>query len=176
MKIVGIDPGVTGAVAYLLNGTVQRVSDMPVSVMTRGDGRLRRRIDPLALRIMVADAAPDLVIIEATWASPGMGVSSAYSFGHTAGTIEAVVALSVGVGCDVRFVTPQSWKRALGLPAAKGEATAMATRLLGGAVHWPLKRHHGRAEAALLAWYGWRLTGGAAAAGEPVSVSEEAVE
>jgi hypothetical protein len=43
------------------------------------------------------------------------------------------------------------------VPAEKDGARARASQLLPQhAGHWPLKKHDGRAEAALIALYGWR--------------------
>ena len=58
------------------------------------------------------------------------------------------------------LVSPVSWKRALGVPKAKDGARARASQLLPEAAHqWRLKRHDGRAEAALLALYGAETSG-----------------
>ena len=57
--------------------------------------------------------------------------------------------------------SPRRWKRALHVPKAKDAARARASQLLPEAAHqWRLRKHDGRAEAALLALYGARqLTG-----------------
>jgi hypothetical protein len=62
------------------------------------------------------------------------------------------------------LVPPVRWKRALAVPKAKDGARARASQLLPGAAHqWQLRRHDGRAEAALLALYGARQLSSSAA-------------
>lgn len=134
---------------------------MPCSMTTKSNGRVQRRVDPaaliLALRDMLKGRKRNSVsaYVEHVHASPGMGVVSAFSFGHTAGTIEACLA---ACGVTLQLCSPSKWKPALGVPADKAAARDKATALLGAdaAAHWPLKGHHNRAEAACLALYGAR--------------------
>ena len=55
-------------------------------------------------------------------------------------------------------VRPQVWKKALGLSKDKEAARLRAMQLFPGA-ELRLKKHHGRAEALLLARYGQRASG-----------------
>jgi len=50
---------------------------------------------------------------------------------------------------------PGVWKRSLGLSGDKEQARLRAMQLFFGA-DLRLRKHHSRAEALLLAWYGWR--------------------
>jgi len=52
-------------------------------------------------------------------------------------------------------VRPQVWKRALGLGKDKEQARLRAMQLFPSA-DLRLKKHNGRAESLLLAWYGWQ--------------------
>lgn len=57
-------------------------------------------------------------------------------------------------------VTPQVSKKALAAPAAKDGARARASQLLPAhAQLWPLKKHDGRAESAMIAVFGLRELG-----------------
>jgi hypothetical protein len=160
---LAIDPGVSGALALILSdggsARVVAVRDMPIAVTSKTDGKLRRRVDPKGLAMALSDLGAMAkgklanAYVEHVHASPGMGVTGAFSFGHTLGTIEAVVRLS---GLDVVLVSPTQWKRALNVPADKKEASAAATLTFGTAEHWPLAKHNGRAEAALIAHYAAR--------------------
>ena len=155
-KIVGIDPGLGGAIVLLDGGKIVRCEDMPTNSYTKSDGRIRRKVDPAALAMIIRDMAPQLVLVEAVHASPGMGVSSAFGFGHSAGIIDACIALSIPRNCEIKAVSPNAWKRAMNVPADKVLTTEAATSFFGSQ-HWPLKKHHGRAEAALICLYGLRL-------------------
>ena len=56
------------------------------------------------------------------------------------------------------------WKRALGVQKSKDAARARASQLLpAAAAQWGLRKHDGRAEAALLALYGARQLHGSPA-------------
>lgn len=151
--IIGIDPGLSGAI-FLLQGDDSDVFDMPVTERLV-NGKLKRQIDPASLaRILPTDA--EFVIVEQVSAMPGQGVTSSFNFGFTAGAIQGVVA---ALGLPLRTVHPQVWKRKFGLLGQPKDASrAEASRRLPQHAHlWPLKKHDGRAEAALLALCGWLM-------------------
>lgn len=151
--IIGIDPGLSGAIAELDRGTIL-VSDMPTFSVTRGK-KTRRFVDPVQLTILLRDLFnPDHIILEEVAAMPGNGAVSMFSFGRSFGVVEGVIG---ALGIPITYVRPAVWKRAMGLTADKGQSQLLATRLFPlDAGQWPLKKHDGRAEAALLAEYGRR--------------------
>jgi crossover junction endodeoxyribonuclease RuvC len=155
MILAGIDPGLSGAVAFLdaASGAVIDIVDMPVLALSRA-GKNKREVDAHALARLIGAHRPGHTFIELVGAMPGQGVSSVFAFGKSFG-----IALGVIAALDVPYtlVAPVTWKRALGVPAAKDGARARASQLMPGAVHhWPLVKHDGRAEAALIAYYGLR--------------------
>lgn len=147
---LGIDPGLTGALAILNgDGSMHSVEDLPV--MMRGKGRVKHELDPAALARLLRPHVADikLAVVEQVGSMPGQGVASVFSMGHTLGVIVGVLqALAV----PVRLVAPAVWKRAAGISADKNLARSEAIRLFPGA---PLERvkDHNRAEALLLARY-----------------------
>ena len=157
MIVLAIDPGLSGAIAILgpsLDDLV--VHDMPVHVLARG-GKAKRDVDAVELvsiiRLAELSGALDHTFVEQVGAMPGQGLSSTFAFGKGYGIVlGALAALSV----PVTTVPPQRWKKALGVPAGKDAARARASQLMPRhAHHWPLKKHDGRAEAALIALFGW---------------------
>jgi hypothetical protein len=164
MRIAGIDPGLSGAVACIgvddNHLVVVDLSDIP----TLGDAA-KRELDDLSLIGWLKEFKPDHVYLENVRAMPSlpgadgerrsMGAVSAFKFGFVAGQIRTCVR-----GCKVPFtlVEPVRWKRATGLKGGlegKEQARQAAIRLFPdahGALN--LKRHHNRAEALLLARYG----------------------
>ena len=54
----------------------------------------------------------------------------------------------------IRFVTPAKWKRWANLIKQDKKASLSVARQLFGANHFPLVKHHNRAEAALISLYG----------------------
>ena len=86
---------------------------------------------------------------------PAQGVTSSFSFGVVFGAIQQAVACNFYK--PALLVTPQRWKGHFGLDSNKDASRARASELLPAHAHlWPLKKHDGRAEAALLALYGHR--------------------
>jgi hypothetical protein len=155
MIIAGIDPGLSGAVALLdaATGAVVDLWDMPTLTLARG-GKTKREIDAHALAGALGRDRIGHCFIEQVGAMPGQGVSGVFAFGRAYGTAIGVLAT---LGIPMTFVAPVAWKRALSVPAAKDGARARASQLLPSAAdRWPLKKHDGRAEAALIALSGLR--------------------
>lgn len=164
MKLIaGIDPGLSGAVALLDgNNVVTQIYDMPtleISVMVKGKPRKRRRLDLYSLSRWFDLHGKDIgeAIVENPQSRPNDGAVQAFKFGFGCGAIQAMVASQF---IPVRLVTPASWKRAMGLTADKDATRLVASQRLPSASHmWPLVKHDGRAEAALLALYGAKTKG-----------------
>jgi crossover junction endodeoxyribonuclease RuvC len=155
MTIVGVDPGLSGALFFLDQNRLSagEAVDLPIHVLMRG-GKTRREIDIAGLIGILTAHRLDHVFLEQVGAMPGQGVSSVFAFGKTYGVILGVIAAHT---IPLTLVAPAVWKRALAVPKAKDGARARASQLLPGAAHqWRLKKHDGRAEAALLALYGAR--------------------
>lgn len=147
MRIVGIDPGLSGAMALLVGDQLEQVVDMP-TVMVRGRGRI------VAAGVVDALVAlnPDHVVIEEVGVMPRQGIASGFAFGYGAGVLEGIVA---ALSRPLTMVRPNRWKQEAAVPSDKNAARMMASRL------WPDQSHlfarvknDGRAEAALLAkWF-----------------------
>jgi crossover junction endodeoxyribonuclease RuvC len=161
--VAGIDPGLSGALALLdaPSGAVLDVADMPTLALSRG-GKNKRELDAHALARLIGDRRPDHAVVELVGTMPGQGVSSVFAFGRAYGILLGVLAAR---GVPYTLVAPVAWKRALGVPAAKDGARARASQLMPSAAHhWPLVKHDGRAEAALIAYFGVRQLGQVVAA------------
>ena len=147
--VVGIDPGLSGALAFLFeDGTYSGVFDMPVMAAGKTG---RQQVNAAALvEWMKKVYPPDRAVLEHVAAMPKQGVSSVFSFGQSFGIILGVLA---ALEIPVELVRPNVWKKAYGLGKDKEEARARAIQLYPAA---PLsrKKDAGRAEALLLARYG----------------------
>ena len=153
-RTMGIDPGVSGAIAIFEGTNLLDAFDVPV-IETQSGKKKKRRISPEMLVAEIEDHIDHLakVYIEDVHAMPGQGVTSMFAFGEAAGLIRGVCA---GLKVPVCLIYPITWKRGMKLQGAGKDASrAMAARL------WPDKaglfkrqRDDGRAEAALLAHYG----------------------
>jgi crossover junction endodeoxyribonuclease RuvC len=160
--ILGVDPGLSGALFFIdpHYPSGGEAVDIPTHVLTRG-GKKKREIDVVQLTHVLALRRLTHAFVEQAGAMPGQGVSGVFAFGKCYGVILGVLASR---SIPLSLVPPVRWKRALGVPKAKDGARARASQLLPEAAHqWRLKKHDGRAEAALIALYGARQLSGTAA-------------
>jgi hypothetical protein len=160
MLILGIDPGVTGAFAWMEpDGRLIDVDDMPVRAMV-GSGRLKNEADPTAMRKLLNRRIPAdrtaLAIMEHMPVSPmgKQGVQTQMSLVATKQVVRTVCEL---LRIDVAFITPQVWQKAYGIKTRADSDTKQQSlklaRELYGRDHCPLQKHHGRADAILIARY-----------------------
>jgi crossover junction endodeoxyribonuclease RuvC len=150
MLVLGIDPGLDGALAFY-DGTTLRVYDMPaVQARTKG-----RELDCSELARLV-DAAGHIkhCYLEQAWPRPNEASSRAAKQGGNWGVVRGVVAAHF---IPTTIVSPQKWTKALAVQKGKDASRARASELLPAySALWQRKRDDGRAEAALIALYGWR--------------------
>jgi crossover junction endodeoxyribonuclease RuvC len=156
--ILGIDPGLSGALALYDPATDRLdVRDVPTLLLTR-NAKNKREVDVQALVDLILWMAKlrPTVFIENSTPMPGGGLASTFSFGKTFGLLYGVCAANKLV---IERVSPMAWKKLLAVPKDKDGARARASVLLPRhSSNWPLKKHDGRAEAALIALYGYRVT------------------
>lgn len=155
MRIVGVDPGGSGALALLDGPRTLLVHDMPTFHVTRGRGK-KHVVDVLALGRLLEEWQPEACFFEEVHGMEGDSASSAFNFGRAAGAAEATVKLQGG---QFRPVKPFVWKKAMKLVGkAKDDSRLLATNLWpANAKDFSRKKDDGRAEAALLAEYGRRI-------------------
>ena len=109
MKIIGIDPGLSGAVAILQDKTVLGVYDMPV--MSEGKKNKRQLNSAQLVNIIrenIGNNDETAVVVEQVNAMPGQGVTSMFNFGQTFGAIKGVCA---ALELPIFFVRPSKWKK-----------------------------------------------------------------
>lgn len=148
---LGCDPGAKGALA-LFDPTTGNLDifDMPVHIIKVGKTK-KARIDLYELGRFVDFRKEWIKIaaIESVHAMPAQGVSSSFNFGFAAGALEGIIAANF---IPMERVTPQRWKKAMGLTADKDACRRRASELMPRhADKWSRKMDDGRAEAALIA-------------------------
>jgi crossover junction endodeoxyribonuclease RuvC len=145
---LGVDPGLHGAVAILDQaGELVSVTDLPVIrdlSLAWIDGNELQSIILGALQGRTAGA-----IIERVSSMPGQGIASSFQFGVGFGSVLSVLQ---AMHIPLEFVTAAVWKRSYGLSKDK-HASLHKARLLYPAAELHLAKHHGRAEALLVARY-----------------------
>ncbi len=109
MIVVGIDPGLSGAIAILENNKVLNIFDMPV--MAEGKKNKRQLNSAQLVSIIKNGTKPEseiAVVVEQVNAMPGQGVTSMFNFGQTFGAIKGVCA---ALELPIFFVRPSKWKK-----------------------------------------------------------------
>lgn len=148
MRIIGIDPGIKGGLAQVdtIAGRFT-VASFP----TMSD---KNDYDVEALADRIRGCGPDMAYLEQVHSMPRQGVSSTFFFFFGKGYGILIGILST-LEVPIVYVTPQKWKKHFNLSSDKDESQALATQLYPNlAPAWKLKKHNGRAEAALIAGYG----------------------
>jgi crossover junction endodeoxyribonuclease RuvC len=109
MKIIGIDPGLSGAIAVMEGNKIVDIFDMPV--MPEGK-KNKRQLNSAQLVKLLKDNIKNneevAIIVEQVNAMPGQGVTSMFNFGQTFGAIKGICA---ALGLPIFFVRPAKWKK-----------------------------------------------------------------
>jgi crossover junction endodeoxyribonuclease RuvC len=151
-KILAIDPGLNGAFAVLGHrGEFLDMGELP---------KFAKLLNGVELAVIFGMHRPERAVIEKVGSMPGQGVASTFTFGCAFG-------LCIGVACGadvpVHYVTPARWKTHFRLTGkGKDASRELAIRLYPDqAKAFSLKKHHGRADALLLARFAFDLETGA---------------
>ena len=128
MLIIGIDPGISGAICFFENDEVKEVIDMP----SMADGKKNKRqingqqiFNEISLRIKNIPKKEIIVVIEQVSAMPGQGVTSMFNFGQSFGVLKGICS---AMQLSMHFVRPAKWKKYYGL--IKTEKDASRTKVI----------------------------------------------
>ena len=150
--IVGIDPGAKGALAFFdpVAGTLDIV-DMPTVEVKRG-AKSKVEISPQMLAALIGARYPSAAVLEKVGAMPGQGTASMFQFGRGVGMIEGVLS---ALHIPIIYITPQGWQKAVGMRGGKDGGRARAAEIFPAyAATFSRVKDDGRADAALMAWWG----------------------
>jgi len=125
MRIFGIDPGLSGAIAILEDDKVLDVVDIPV--MSEGK-KNKKQLNSAHLAQYIEnnilDVNKTIVVVEQVNAMPGQGVTSMFNFGQTFGAIKGI---SAALKLPIFFVRPSKWKKHFELLKASKDASRTKT-------------------------------------------------
>ena len=156
MKVVGIDPGVTGAIAFIQGGTKPpELWDLEaVSV-----GSTRQLAPQPIIDHLVGWGEIDCVVVEDNRSNGSNGALANFSMGMSLGIIFGICAT---LRRPVMRVKPREWQQTMGLSQVKRVDRKDAHRQRAREL-WPvlddslkLVKHHNRADALLIAEHGRR--------------------
>ena len=144
--ICGIDPGLTGGIAFLHNDVVLAIRTPVIKVQKKN----YLNVGEIVSLLMKHD--PDHIYIEKQQAMPKQGVASTFRTGFGYGVY---LGLIIALGIKHTEVTARQWKKDLCVPADKNMARGIATKLYPHASsQWKLKCEDGVAESTLIAHWG----------------------
>lgn len=154
--VIGIDPGLNGAVAILNpRGEIVHAYRMP---------KKKNKLDPKMYWDMVKGIAnaysPTMWVIEKVHSMPGQGVKSTFSFGFNFG-VQCGFVQAIAPDASVTLVSPRQWTRGffegLDKDLGKNRSQGVFVRLWPDCEKWKIrtgKIHEGIADAALIArWW-----------------------
>lgn len=153
MRVIGIDPGLSGAVAVLTGTDSLAVFDMPTMTVER-NGKAKRQVSATELAEIIYTMKNDNchVYCERVGAMAGQGVTSVFSFGRSFGMIEGILA---AFKLPVTYVAPATWVKAVGRGQGKDASRARAMEIFpNNQTDFKRVKDDGRADAALIAYWG----------------------
>ena len=121
MIIIGIDPGVSGAICILTDGKITEIYDMPTMI----DGKKNKKqvngaeITNIINKELVNEKDIN-VVIEHVSAMPGQGVTSMFNFGQSFGVLKGICA---ALKLPVHFIRPVKWKKHFNLINTEKDAS-----------------------------------------------------
>ena len=123
MLIIGIDPGISGAICFLKNGTIIDVIEMP----SMAEGKKNKKqvngsqiFNEISLRIKDFNKENIKVVIEQVSAMPGQGVTSMFNFGQSFGILKGICS---AMHLSMHFVRPAKWKKYFNLINCEKDAS-----------------------------------------------------
>jgi len=159
MVFIGIDPGLSGAVAALdAEGRLLWVEDIPTVKPEK-----KTAYDVAGMVDLLLRSEGATVCIEQAQGMPGQGITSTFRIGEGFGLWRGMVA---ALRMPLLTVRPATWQKALFKGVATGSTTkeksvSLAMQLFPGIALTPgrcRKPKDGRSDAALIARYGWMVS------------------
>ena len=123
MLIIGIDPGISGAICFFYNGKILDVIEMP----TMNEGKKNKRqvngaqiYNEISKRMNKTHNDDVRVVVEQVSAMPGQGVTSMFNFGQSFGIIKGICS---AMQLSLYFVRPAKWKKYFNLINSEKDAS-----------------------------------------------------
>tara|TARA_B100000965_G_C19506328_1_gene719817 strand:- start:628 stop:1107 length:480 start_codon:yes stop_codon:yes gene_type:complete len=153
MIIIGIDPGISGAISIIENKKILEVYDVPTMI----DGKKnKRQINSAQVTNIIKERTINgkdvVVVVEQVNAMPGQGVTSMFNFGQSFGVIKGICA---ALSLPIYFVRPSKWKKHFNLIKTNKDASRTKVIEVYPEISSKLhrKKDSNRADAILIALY-----------------------
>ena len=153
MIIIGIDPGISGAISIIENKKILEIHDTPTMIEGKKN---KRQINGAQVTNIIKKKLNGekevVVVVEHVNAMPGQGVTSMFKFGQSFGVIKGICA---ALSIPIYFVRPTKWKKHFNL--IKTNKDASRTKVIEAYPEISDKLHRkkdsNRADAILIALY-----------------------
>jgi crossover junction endodeoxyribonuclease RuvC len=163
MTIIGIDPGLDGAIAILADGLPERCYSMPTLPSGKGTGRILDLHDLADLIRELTEDAPAIAkkaFVEKQTAFKKQGLASTGKTFEQYGMIQALLAAH---RWPMQIVRPQEWQKEMFCGDASKDtkaASLLCAKRTFPSFGWPVQKAKqiGCADALNIAEYGRRLT------------------
>ena len=123
MMIIGIDPGISGAICFFKDGKIIDVIEMP----SMAEGKKNKKqvngnqlFNEIKLRISEIHEDTVSVVVEHVTAMPGQGVTSMFNFGQSFGILKGICS---AMHLPVYYVRPAKWKKYFNLINSEKDAS-----------------------------------------------------
>tara|TARA_B100001029_G_scaffold170836_1_gene167052 strand:+ start:4680 stop:5171 length:492 start_codon:yes stop_codon:yes gene_type:complete len=155
MYIIGIDPGISGAICFFDNGKIIDVIEMP----TMSEGKKNKKqvngnqlYNELKKYLSEINLEEACVVVEHVTAMPGQGVTSMFNFGQSFGVIKGICS---AMQLPIHFIRPTKWKKYFNLINTSKDASRSRAIELFPKVSEKLKRKKdsNKADSILIASY-----------------------
>ena len=155
MFIIGIDPGISGAICFLSDGKIIDVIEMP----TMSEGKKNKKqvngnqlFNEIKSYLSTTDQEEVCVVVEHVTAMPGQGVTSMFNFGQSFGVIKGICS---AMQLPIHFIRPTKWKKYFNLINTSKDASRSRAIEIFPKISEKLKRKKdsNKADAILIASY-----------------------
>ncbi len=156
---LGVDPGLSGAFAAIArDGSIMHLFDMPLVRDTHAT-KNRNNVCEHSLRDELISFKHEhgqihMAVVEMVSTRPGQAAGGVLRTGINFGKIQGILA---ALCVPTHNVAPAKWKKYMGLNSDKEASLGLARAKWPSSEYFALKKHDGRAEAALIAEYGRRI-------------------
>ena len=155
MFIIGVDPGISGAICFFLDGKIIDVIEMP----SMADGKKNKKqvngnqlCNEIKVRLSEVNKDEVCLVVEQVSAMPGQGVTSMFNFGQSYGVIKGICS---AMQIPIHFVRPTKWKKYFNLINSSKDASRSRAIEIFPKVSEKLKRKKdiNKADAILISSY-----------------------
>ena len=153
MIIIGVDPGINGALSIIENKKIVEVYDTPTMIEGKKN---KRQINGAQVTNIIKERLNSkeevVVVVEHVNAMPGQGVTSMFNFGQSFGVIKGICA---ALSLPIYFVRPAKWKKHFNLIKTNKDASRTKVIQVYPEISSKLsrKKDSNKADAILIALY-----------------------